>query len=528
MADDPTNDVPVSHEIGVTGLRHQAGRLNEEWLRKLQGDRGRRVYREMDDNDDILGVVRLLFDMFFRNVEWSTTPWSDDPLHIYQAEVAESWRTDMEHTWSDLMSEILTMMTYGFAPFEIVLKRRVGPDESEPWYRSAHSDRLIGIRKIAPRAQESVSRWDISEDGTMNGMYQRPPYTGGEVFIPAAKLVNFRTTSRRNNPEGRSAYRNCVIPYHRKRDISEFEAIGINRDLCGLARMRAPGAALMKDPPPQLAGVRAELEQLLEDVHNDEMSGILLSSDCDPQTGKPLYDFDLVTSGGSARFDTSAIIQRYDVKLAQNFLAGFILLGHQQHGSFALSDDQTSTFTVALGGWLNGVADTLNRTVMPLMARLNGWATNALPTWTPGDFEKEAVDRLASAITSLTTVGQLTPGDEETENHLRRKLGLPELPEAAEAFTRPAPGQQGPQGPGPQPAPEPGAPLPEEAKDALDSAQIQALMGIVVAVASGELPRSSGVELILAGFPLDRADAERIVGDAGRGFVPASPEVPPP
>lgn len=421
----------INPEIGVSGLRHVGGRIREEWLRRLQGKRGLRVYREISDNDDTIGAALLLIEMFLRNAEWTTTPWSDDPIHRFQADYAESLRHDMSHSWADLMSEILTKMTYGFSLTEIVWKRRVGPDQINPSLRSKHDDRLMGIRKLAPRAQETIEKWLFDEDGGVKGAFQIPPFTGKQVFIPIEKLLNFRTTSRLNNPEGRSALRNCVIAYHRKRDISEYEAIGINRDLAGLARIRVPGKILSNNPPPELVGERERFEEILENLHNDELSGMLLSSERDPKTGELLYDFDLVTSGGTRAFNTDAIITRYDVKLAQNFLADFILMGHEKVGSFALSSDKTSTFSIALGGWLKGIAEVLNRHLLPRVFRLNGWSTSELPEYVPGDFEDEDILALANAITSLTTAGQLTPGDESTENHLRRKFGLPELAESA-------------------------------------------------------------------------------------------------
>lgn len=420
----------IKREIGVTGLRHNAGRISEEWLRRLQGKRGLKVYREISDNDDTVGPSLLLIEMFLRNAEWTTTPWSDDPLHRFQADYAESLRHDMSHSWGDLMSEILTKMTYGFQLSEIVYKRRVGPEEILPEFRSRHTDRLIGIRKLAPRAQETIEKWHFDEDGGVKGAYQIPPFGGHQVFIPIEKLLNFRTTSRLNNPEGRSALRNCVIAYHRKRDISEYEAIGINRDMAGLARIRVPGKILSDNPPPEMVGERERFEEILEGLHNDELAGMLLSSDTDDK-GNHLYDFDLVTSGGTRAFNTDAIITRYDAKLAQNFLADFILMGHEKVGSFALSSDKTSTFAIALGGWLKGVAEVLNRHLLPRVFRLNGWQTSELPTYQPGDFEDEDINTLFAAIASLTSVGHITPGDEATENHLRRKAGLPELAESS-------------------------------------------------------------------------------------------------
>lgn len=62
----------------------------------------------------------------------------------------------------------------------------------------------------------------------------------------------------------------------------------------------------------------------------------------------------------------------------------------------------------------------------------------------------------------------------------------------------------------------------EESADpdrSLNGAQVDALMRIIEAVATGNMPRSTGVSIISASFPLDRDQAERIMGEVGRGFT---------
>lgn len=58
---------------------------------------------------------------------------------------------------------------------------------------------------------------------------------------------------------------------------------------------------------------------------------------------------------------------------------------------------------------------------------------------------------------------------------------------------------------------------------ALNGAQVSSLVQIVGEVAAGRIPRGTGVELIIAAFPtMSRDQAERIMGDVGAGFVPAT------
>ena len=70
---------------------------------------------------------------------------------------------------------------------------------------------------------------------------------------------------------------------------------------------------------------------------------------------------------------------------------------------------------------------------------------------------------------------------------------------------------------------QPVAPTDPEAA-ALNGAQVTAAQGIVAAVAVGDLPRASGVSMLVEFFGIEPDAADRIMGDVGRGFEPASIE----
>jgi len=57
---------------------------------------------------------------------------------------------------------------------------------------------------------------------------------------------------------------------------------------------------------------------------------------------------------------------------------------------------------------------------------------------------------------------------------------------------------------------------------ALNGAQVASLLDVVERCATGQIPRETAVQLIVAAFPLDEAAADRLLGDVGRGFVPAT------
>jgi hypothetical protein len=64
-----------------------------------------------------------------------------------------------------------------------------------------------------------------------------------------------------------------------------------------------------------------------------------------------------------------------------------------------------------------------------------------------------------------------------------------------------------------------------KAATALNGAQVTSLLEIIGQVAAEQLPRESALEIIVAAFGLDRATAEKMLGEVGLSFVPASSSV---
>ena len=189
----------------------------EEFHPDLQGLRGVQVYTEMVDNDATIGGVWFAIEMLMRNTKFQIEPGGDTAKDKEAAEFVESCMNDMERTWADTLSEILSFLTYGWSYHEIVYKRRVGKTTT-PITNSKYADGLIGWRKLPIRAQDTLEGWEY-KDGTddLVGMTQIAPPDYVRVTIPIEKALHFRTRSRKDNPEGRSilrtAYR-AYCPFH--------------------------------------------------------------------------------------------------------------------------------------------------------------------------------------------------------------------------------------------------------------------------------------------------------------------------
>lgn len=416
-----------SRIIGVSGLTQYGGMIDEEWLNKLKGDLGKKRFREMADNDDTVGSILFAIEMLLRNVEWRVEPFDDTPDRKEDAEFVESLMQDLSHTWEDLIAEILTMLIFGFAPFEIIYKLRGGPTDTDKTRQSKFTDNKIGWRKIELRAQETIYQWEFNEeDGEVTGLWQMPPLSGANIFIPIDKLIVFKTTSRKSNPEGRSILRSAWIKYSRKLHIEDMEAIGVERDLAGMPMFYVPTEMTDENADAATKAQLEEYKKIGRNIKNDQQACLVLPSIFDEANNR-LLEFKLLSTGGTRQFDTSAIIQRLDNGIARTVLADFIMLGHEKVGSFALSSDKTELFSTALGAWLKEIAAVLNRYALPKIYELNGMNLSEMAEFVPGDIEKKDMDRFSTAVTNLTGAGWLTPGGEDDENYIRDYLDLPQL-----------------------------------------------------------------------------------------------------
>lgn len=406
-------------EIGRIGQKRYGGTFYEEFLRELRGKKGIETYREMAENDDTIGAILFSVEMLIRQASWNVEPGGDTPKDKEAAEFVEQCMHDMQDTWTDTISEILSFLTYGWSFHEIVYKRRMGKTRDQKT-RSKYNDGLIGWRKLPIRAQETLYQWEYDDEDNLIAMTQLPPPNYGLITIPMDKAMLFRTKSRKGNPEGRSILRNAYRSWYFKRRIQEYEGIGIERDLAGLPVFTAPeDIAIWDEDDPDMVKLRTGMEAMVQKIRVDELAGIV----------KPHgFEFELLNSGGSKQFDTNAIIQRYDTGMAMTVLADFIFLGHQQVGSFALSSDKTELFSMAIGAYLDIICETFNSQGIPQLIDVNGSHFDGItdyPKLTHGDIENADIQKLASYIKDMTGIGILVP-DDGLEDYVREAAGLPE------------------------------------------------------------------------------------------------------
>ena len=424
MARTKGNNIQMT-ELGSTGLTQYGGTVYEEALRQLTGTKGIRAFREMSDNDPTIGAILFAIDKLMKNSEWKVEPASQKPEALAAAEFVESCKDDMEHSWSEFISEILSMLIFGFAPHEIVYKLRGGMETTDKRYRSKFDDGKIGWRKLPIRAQETLYKWVFDDAGDVIAMEQQLPTGGKNPVIPIEKMLLFRTESRKNNPQGRSILRNAFRPWFFKKRIEEIEGIGIERDLAGLPVALVPPSILSATADPQEKATLAKIKKLITNIRRDEQEGVVFPLAYNEE-GKEIYKLTLLSTGGTRSFDTSKIIDRYDRRIAMTVLADFMFLGQSKVGSFALSSDKTDLFSLALGAFLFDIAGVLNRQGLPPLMQVNNIPIEHMPKFVPGDIEKENIAVFVDSVYKLVGVGAMVP-DENLDIKLKQLLNLPQV-----------------------------------------------------------------------------------------------------
>lgn len=467
----------------------------EEFLPELRGIKGVQAYTEMADNDATVGAILFAIEMLMRQCEFHVEPAGETEKDKECAEFVESCMEDMDRTWADTLAEILSFLTYGWSYHEIVYKRRVGRTSS-PITNSKYEDGLIGWRKLPIRAQDTLYGWEYKDDtDDLVGMTQSPPPKYDRITIPIEKALHFRTKSRKDNPEGRSILRTAYRAYYFKKRLEEIEGYGMERDLAGFPVLYGPaGMDLWDGDDPDMVKALARAEMIVSSIRRDAREGVVFPG------GEDGWRLELLASSSKRQFDTNAIIDRYDKRIATSVLADFVMLGQQSVGSFALADNKTQIFAMAVGTYLDVICEVFNNQAIPRLIDINGDHFKGItdyPKMVHGDIDEPDLTQFATFVKEMVSVGVLVP-DEGLEAEVRR---IGRLPEKVETAPPPGtqPGEEGPDG------------------EEMESKSIYKITSILDKYQAGKATRNTAARLMESlgldedqiNFYLDEADTSR-------------------
>jgi hypothetical protein len=394
--------------LGVAGDNTRTGQIRaDEFIPELRGKNAIRKYREMRDNDSTIGAVMYAAEQVLRDVKLKVEPANDTEEAKREADFVESIFDDMDHSLDDHIAESLSSLSYGFAWFEVVYKRRVGPTKRSPKKNSKYTDGRMGVRKIACRAPWTVSRFDVEpKSGDVLGIYQDVGYGSGKHYIPTTKSLYYRTTVLNGDPSGRSILRNAYSSYVYLNNLQSIEAIAVERELAGIPVARIPSEYLSSDASAAQSGFVGNLQQILRDVKFNEQGYIITPSDTYPdKDGSPtnirLVDIELMSSNGKRNLDIDPIVRRYQHDIARSVLSEFLMLGGGNNGSYALSKSKTDLFLRALESYIQAIVDVLNKQLVERLWQLNGLNYDLMPCIKAGDVAPHDLREIAAFLRNL-------------------------------------------------------------------------------------------------------------------------------
>ena len=184
----------MSKEIGRIGQRRYGGVIYEEFLPELRGSRGVEIYREMSENDDVVGAILYAIEMLVRQTDWIVEPGGGTAKDREAAEFVQSCMDDMQSTWVDTVSEILSFLTYGWSLHEIVYKRRMGNtrDGLEDYIRQIGKlpERTDDTRELSQTREEQQGQNEPPEPETAAG--KEPKEDDEEISEEAVEAAKKR------------------------------------------------------------------------------------------------------------------------------------------------------------------------------------------------------------------------------------------------------------------------------------------------------------------------------------------------
>jgi hypothetical protein len=424
---DEVKNIPPMLEIGRTGLQRSGGYITDEFLPQLRGRQAIKVYREMSDNSPILGAWIYTVKQLLRQIEWRVEPASSSPEDKENAKFVEECMADMETSFADFISEACSMMAYGWSVHEIVFKRRMGLWSKDPRHKSKHNDNKLGWRKMPIRSQDSLLRWVFAENGDVLAMVQMPAPSYRKIVLPMTKCLLLRPDLNKGSPEGRSLLRTAYRPWFMSKRFEEIEAVGVERDLTGLPVAYVPPNVLNPRPGSDDAKMLDAVKRAVTAVRRNEQEGLVWPLMYDDDRNL-MYEFKLLTSGGTRQFDVGGIIQRYETRMLMSVMADFIMTGHENSGSsYALHTDKSGIFETGVNGIAKAFADPFNRKAIPQLFKLNGMQPDDLPQLVPNNVNPPDLAQLAAFIGTTSGAGMQWFPDGELEQFIRDAAQLPKI-----------------------------------------------------------------------------------------------------
>lgn len=400
----------------------------------------------MAETDETVGAMLYCIATTMRQIKWEYVPQIDghdtpeDAEAKKWADLATTMLKDMDRPFDDHVEDAMTMLWAGFAPIEIVMKQRDG-------VKSRFDDGYYGIRALNLVDQTTVWDW-IYEDQQPVAMRQLTPNVIGDGIIPLAKTLLYRTSTQYNRPRGRPLLKSAWRVWRLKRKVQDSEAIGIERELCGLPIFEMPeevmnqqfetdGAGNLTDDAKRAAAMVQAAKSATMDMRLNKSGGLVVPSntyfeDVNGDSARK-YNFRIQTTGGQRSIDSRTTARDYDHAIARVAMMQFLTLGQRSGGSYSLSDDQSSMAVASIMALADKVTAEWNMKAVPMTWTVNLFPDKYRPRLKHSDVNKNGIVQLGQFFAGVGKAADLWGGDPKMRRALAVAANLPYDSDAQES-----------------------------------------------------------------------------------------------
>ena len=335
---------------------------------------------------------------------------------------------NLDGGWYDVITNMITCFQNGFSWQEKVFAK----NDSQEW----SSKFQYKIKKIAPRAAESVQEWvwkDAVTKRDLIGLKQYKSNTLNNPFntintinmaqsssnnvlspiIPLEKILLLSWNSTNGNPQGKSDFVGCYKSYKELSMVESYELLGVSKSLAGVLVIRMPTDHLnkaMEDPTSDEAKALSAFKKQCSAIQQGDQTFIILGSDVQGENGNGKYVYDMGLQGidGNAGNNTTKdIIAMKEKSILNSFAAGFLTLGDSGVGSYSLADTKQSLHAFYMERKLMFIADALQRQLAKPLLEINQYklSESEMPVFEYGELDDADADVASKVIQRVASVG---------------------------------------------------------------------------------------------------------------------------
>ena len=400
---------------------HLENTINVYAKKELQLPAAFLTYREMLLDESIGGGLSLIQNLINKLDFKIKAPKNANTATIKLTDALNKSLDNMEDcNKCNFINRILSMCVYGHSIFEMVFTK----NKLHIVFKSFVPVHPVNVKKYWFN-KSSLEKIELTTPAQDSFIEQVNKY---EVELPTDKILMFMLNADIDNPLGRSLLQRCYMPWKKKQIVSEYELIGVAKNLSGVLKVQVPSEYIQdyyNNPATDNAMYVQDLIMQADNLHGGKASSVLIASDTN-ENGVRLFDVTTVgNKEGMTNLDTNAILNRLDSNILVTLYTDIMSLGQNIGSSMALSDNKTALLALFLESILVCIQQSFDKAIKQAFL-LNNVVTEEYPKLSFEEVEKLDFDTFTRGWQRLVQAGAVTT-DEGLEQWIRQQWAAPDV-----------------------------------------------------------------------------------------------------